>query len=289
MRKWFCALLVLAALALGGVALADALVGDEVEVVRCEEFITLREEPSTSAAALARMPLGSKAAVIRDDGGDFLFVSYGHQAGYALRRYLAPAEGFAGREVSPTRQERYNVNLFLSNFTEADFTWGTWHFDAADCLPRELVDFAIDHIWFNQQDKLEWGEWGEDNVRLSENYIPEVTRRYFGLTPRNLGDTRMDYRNGYYYWQETGGHTSSGFACLTDLRDLGGGVYSARFYVLGSGEDWDNDVCYDTLAANEARYAITRWGHALIDTGAGGNLSDHSAWKLTRYTLDPMW
>lgn len=289
MKRLFCALLALTALLAGSAALADMRVGDEARVVNCNEYITLREEPSTSAAALARMPLGARVTVIRDDGSDFIYVHYGHEAGYALRGYLERTKDYEGRSVSPSGEERYNVNLFLSNFTEAGFTWREWHFDAKDYQHSMLIDFAIDHIWFNQQDKLEWGEWGEDNVRLSDQYIAPVTTRYFGISPWFLSETRYDHRKGYYYWQETGGHINDGFACLTGLSSLGDGVYSVRFCVMGAGMSWNNDVCRLTVKQNRNSYDITGYGHALIDTGAKGSLSDRGAWKLTRYTLDPLW
>lgn len=289
MKKLFCALLVLAALLAGASALAELRVGEDARVANCEEYITLREEPSTSAAALARMPLGARVAVIRDDGGDFVYVHYKHETGYALRRYLKLAEDYEGRSVSPSDDERYNVNLFLSNFTEAGFTWNEWHFDADDYSNSALIDFAVNHIWFNQTNHLEWGQWGDDNVRLSDEYIPPVIKKYFGISPRSLGDSRFDHRNGCYYWQETGGHTNDGFACLTELEYLGDGVYSVRFRVMGAGMSWKNDVCRRTVQQNQGSYDTTGYGHALIDVGSKGSLSDRSTWKLTRYTMGPTW
>ena len=58
----------------------------------------------------------------------------------------------------------------------------------------------------------------------------------------------LHYKNGYYYWEETGGHTDEGFACLTLVEKLDKRRYSVWFEIYGMGENWDNDVCYYTTA-----------------------------------------
>ena len=289
MKRWAAALLALALLLTGASALAF-YAGQEVTVSHCDEYITLRAQPSTKASALDRMPLHATAVVMGDDGGEFVRVAYRSQVGYALRRYLEPvgtSGSSSGGSLSP--EERYNVNLFLSNFTEVGFAWREGSF-TLDVSPESmLVDFAIDHIWFNQQDKLEWGQWGDNNVRLSDRYIGNVVQKYFGRRPYSLSGTRMDYYNGWYYWEETGGHTSDGFACLYDITSLGGGRYSVSFYAMGAGENWDNIVCRRTLSEADARYDRCGSCSAVIDTGKNGSLSDRSTWRLTRYTFESLW
>lgn len=54
----------------------------------CEEFITLRRKPSTTAEALCRIPAGD-AVTLLANSGDFAYVSYQGQTGYVLRSYVA--------------------------------------------------------------------------------------------------------------------------------------------------------------------------------------------------------
>lgn len=58
------------------------------QVVNCEEWITLRSSPSTSAGFLARIPLGAYVTCLGDTGNEFYEVEYGGKHGYALKAYL---------------------------------------------------------------------------------------------------------------------------------------------------------------------------------------------------------
>ena len=118
MKKWIACLL-LAVLLCGATALSE--VGDRRKVVNCEEYVTLREWPETSANALARIPLGKVVEEVGEVDGGFTLVSWRGQSGYVLSRYLRTVEDWSGSSVRLDDDERYNLNLFLSNFTEADF------------------------------------------------------------------------------------------------------------------------------------------------------------------------
>lgn len=58
------------------------------QVVNCEDWITLRSSPSTSAGFLARIPLGAYVICIGDAGNEFYEVEYDGRHGYALKAYL---------------------------------------------------------------------------------------------------------------------------------------------------------------------------------------------------------
>lgn len=287
MKKLLICLLTLALLS-APVALAD--IGTRLRVTDCDEYITLREAPSTSAPALARMPLGARVDELYGAENGFTRVCYRGKTGYALSKYLTEVDNYEGRTVDPTDQQRYNINLFLSNFTEAGFMWRAGCYDEGFEDAAALTDFAIDHCWFNRPDSLEWGEYFNDNnVRLAEDQIAPIVKKYFGLsrfTPDHSPEY-IDYRKGYYYWLETGGHTKDGFACLHNVEKLGGGRYAVRFYIFGMGESWSNDVCnYMTWEAEEAYppYGFMPFGRAVIDVGSG-DLNDRSDWRLVRYAV----
>ena len=58
-------------------------------VVRCNEFITLRSSPSTSASEITKIPLGSSVGYIEEAGNDFYKIQYNGNIGYALASYLS--------------------------------------------------------------------------------------------------------------------------------------------------------------------------------------------------------
>lgn len=58
------------------------------QVVNCQEWITLRSEPSTSAASLARIPLGAYVTYLGPAGNGFYYIEYNGRRGYGLQQYL---------------------------------------------------------------------------------------------------------------------------------------------------------------------------------------------------------
>ena len=115
MKKFFAALLLIFAVTLTSPAQAqsnfnfdDKLVNMEAAwdgsqnwrdgvVVRCNEWITLRDTPSTYGSPLARIPLGSWVSVYNwyyRSGQEYPFdlfykVSYGGTVGYAASYYIS--------------------------------------------------------------------------------------------------------------------------------------------------------------------------------------------------------
>ena len=61
---------------------------NKMYVVNCNEFITLRSQPDTSASELNRIPLGAQVDIIGASENGFAKVSYKGQTGYALANYL---------------------------------------------------------------------------------------------------------------------------------------------------------------------------------------------------------
>ena len=295
--------LVLCMMMLMGAAMAGELewtgeavwFGDWMEVVKCKEYITLREEPSTKAAELDRIPLG---AMVRTLGGydqKFKRVLYEGQAGYVLSEYLFPAQqtlvAYPEVVVADGSQEAYNIDLFLTNFTEQFFMSPYGYCDAQTLSDQELVEFAIEHIWFNRQDYLEWGEWGVNNVRLSADYIPEVCEKYFGRAPESKLALFKEYFDGYYYWTETGGHVPGGFAGMHRIDCVGVNKYKVEFCVYGMGYGWDESVYglgEGELWRQHPEYVgeSRPYGTAVF---TAEDLLDRSSWKLVSLVMDWSW
>ncbi len=184
--------------------------------------------------------------------------------------------------VGVTAKERYNINLFLSNFSEQGMTF----YSAARRSDAQLVDFAIFHTWYNRQDRIERGQWGEDNCRMSDAHVREIVRKYFGVEPASLVPTQIRYEEGYYYWQTTGGNMGMGFACLSHVEDMGAGRYGVYFGCYGGGEFWSADDLdlRPEQAAQRFSSSPVQPGYAVINIG-GGSLDDRSTWMLEQYDV----
>ena len=207
---------------------------------------------------------------------------------FAMMLVLTLICGAGASAETLTSKQRYNINLFLSNFTEVRFEYFDKMDDGYDTAA--LTEFAIGHCWFNRQNRLEWGEYfNYNNVRLPEDQISPIVKKYFGFGIKpNHNLEFIDYKNGYYYWEETGGHTSDGFACLTSVSYWGEDMYEVYFDIYGAGEYWENDVCYLYPSEARQRYPYSAdyhaTGRAVIDTNGNG-LNDRDGWTLVQYTM----
>ena len=68
--------------------------GPNMRVVKCKEFVSLRETRSTSAKRLAKVPLGALVLAFPECGEEngFILCSYHDEEGYILAEYLEPVE-----------------------------------------------------------------------------------------------------------------------------------------------------------------------------------------------------
>ena len=182
--------------------------------------------------------------------------------------------------IGVDEKERYNINLFLSNFSEQGITF----YSAQRHTDTQLVDFAIFHTWYNRQDRIERGQWNTDNCRMSDEYVREIVRKYFGEELSSLMPTKIRYEGGYYYWQTTGGYMGMGVVSMSHVEDLGGGRYGVYFGCYGEGEGWTADDCRlrPEQAAGKFAGSNVHAGYAVIDTN-GGTLKERSTWTLEQY------
>ncbi len=275
---------------------ADFRTGCHVQVVNCQEYITLRESPSTSADELTKIPLHFYAAYLSDAENGFARVSFQGTEGYVLKDYLKVVGDFSGKAVTLTSDERYTINLFLSNFTEQLFAGRSGFFDVDAATDAEMIQFAVNYICSNKKEWIDEAEnedavmtapWNGSRARVSDTRVQDVTERYFGKTPADLWDSIYDHRDGYYYWDYTNDLFSPfGFACLYDVQKFDEEFYSVWFKSIGNGVRWSNDNCYMTLEQAEDSFderTINGNGYALIRTDGSGNLEDKSSWILQRY------
>ena len=83
-------------------------------VVKCNEFITLRNAPSTSAGEITKIPLGKTVGYIENAGNGFYKISYNNMIGYSLAEYLSPYKP-SGEAVPNTRMAQVvNAQEFIT-------------------------------------------------------------------------------------------------------------------------------------------------------------------------------
>ena len=83
---------------------------DQLHVVGCEEFITLREEPSTGAKRVVQIPLGALATCYEYMENGFARVYYGGCFGFVQSRYLS--------EVNPETGGEWRIPMYVANCNE---------------------------------------------------------------------------------------------------------------------------------------------------------------------------
>ena len=191
---------------------------------------------------------------------------------------LLTQAALASGVVNLSDDARYAMNLFLSNFTEVgsdiSFTSG----DAA------LVDFAHNHIWFNDYDSFEYGEYfNGNNARVSDDRIQGIIDRFFYKAPRvDLSQSRFDYDGEYYYHAETGGGANGGFALTLNIYAADDNRYYVSFLTFGADGNWDNDSLKLTFAAAEMQFGVpAHGGHAWI---TADDLSDRSTYRMISFS-----
>ena len=195
----------------------------------------------------------------------------------AMSLCLAQA-ALASGVVNLSDDEHYAMNLFLSNFTEVGADVAFYSEDAA------LVDFAHDHLWFNDHETFEYGEYANgNNCRVSDDWIQDIIDHYFdGASQVDLSQSRFDYDGEYYYHNETGGGSNGGFALTLSAYAAEDDCYYVSFLIFGSGEKWGGDDLKLSLIDAEMKFGIPgHGGHAWI---TASDLSDRSTYRMISFS-----
>ena len=64
-----------------------------MQVVNCNEWVSLRERPSSSSPRLVKVSLGSIVSNCRYDGDNWVYCEFDGYAGYIMAEYLEPSDG----------------------------------------------------------------------------------------------------------------------------------------------------------------------------------------------------
>ncbi len=188
---------------------------------------------------------------------------------------------------SSTQEERYKINVFLSNFSEQWF--GDYSIENSD--PEQLISFAF--LWYllNDQESLAFTDY---HVTLTLDQINKKVDRYFGLTISadevvhsgyNMQDNRIAEPYGI-------GESYPDFTVANEIIDNGDGTYLVQFkiYSLKEAMSGGNRVTekkwyYLTEEDASKSFALEYYasGHAIVKPYQKGSIDSY---QLITYCLD---
>lgn len=278
-------------------AMAEPKLGDRASIENCREFASLRAEPDTSSECISELKLNTAVNILDTAPDGFMLVETGGKIGYVLGDYLSVFENYEnweGETLELTDGQHYNFNLFLSNFSEqrmpvydesdAANVWGQQKLDTY------LLDFAIQHLFFNREDKFEMGDFAMGELRVKADELSDVAWKYFKIRPTDLLGASYNYGDGYYYMNLIDQRINGGFVSVNRVDPLGDARYAVRFsiYDMDCG-CWENDVCKLTPGEAAVLYDRSAEGMAVIvvdSDGKMGSLDDRSTWRLERWVTN---
>lgn len=127
-------------------ALADAEYIGNMEVVNCNEWVSLRENPSTSAKRLVKVSLGAIVSGCYPISEGWIYAEYDGYAGYIQDRYLEPSDN---RLI-------FNAMLITIAGEGAPFYATLDAQESIDLIPPDTIVRNC-HIMDNNRIYVEWG------------------------------------------------------------------------------------------------------------------------------------
>ena len=144
--KRMIALLLLLCMALAAVpAMADDEYIGNMEVVNCNEWVSLRERPSTSARRLVKVSLGAIVSNCRQVNDEWIYAEYDGYSGYILAKYLQPSDG------------RLTFSAMMVTITDGAPFYATIDSTVPiDCIPANTIVRDC-QVMDNDRICVEWG------------------------------------------------------------------------------------------------------------------------------------
>lgn len=186
---------------------------------------------------------------------------------------------------SMSDEERMNVSIFLSNLSEAEFTFDSDIYGETE----NLINFAYIHASINSQSMIITdGEY----EGLSAANVDNILDRFFGYTvphktPEN--SKRWIYRNGYFLVPAAAGASFADFSIVTGMTKRDGGNFDVTFNVytdptIGGGNFiTDKNIYYLTDSEAAERFEYSHSGRAVLRVK---KRNGKDAYEIVSYTLD---
>lgn len=194
---------------------------------------------------------------------------------------------------------QYNLNIFISNFVEADLRTFSGNIDSAS-----LIDFGIAHNMLNNSSYFEnidprtfresrYDTEYDCNVRIQKNYITNTVKKYFGITLSDSDYEQYDlYENGYLYSEVTGGWSSQGFAVVSEINVLGNNEYEVVFEAYTDGYWFDRKDRYK-LSPETIQNVDWEYKNETLDSRRKGSarfrasdINDRTTYVLKSYSIE---
>lgn len=123
-------------------------VGD-MTVVNCNDWVSLREEPSTSASRIVKVPLGATVQNCTWYSANFICCDYNGMTGYILSEYLQPADGFAATIPVGGVPARENRGKQILQYPVGGLTVYAYHDfgSSSESLYVECLDAQGAQVW----------------------------------------------------------------------------------------------------------------------------------------------
>ena len=188
----------------------------------------------------------------------------------AIETEVAETEA-KGVPMSLSEDEQYEINIFLSNFSEQGFNMYNevekvvitedFHVDNANV--NQLVQFAFDMYDINIGNELTFLDGGS-SMALTVDQVCGKVNRYFALnlTPEDVARCGYEKEGNYVKKPYAVGDSHPEFTIVSEMLDQGDGTYLAKFkiFVLEEAATGGN------MVADKSVYAMTE---AEANTAAG--------------------
>ncbi len=138
---------------------------------------------------------------------------------------------------SMSYDEKYEVNIFLSNFSEAHY--GLGHFYETE----DMINFAFIHNRVNNKNFSQKAVNGK--YAISQNLVNSTLERFFGKTVAAAtppGAKRWVYENGEFRIPAADGESYAYFTTATKVTERDDGMYIADFEVYFNANDPHGEV-----------------------------------------------
>ena len=94
-------------------------IGEYMTVYNCKKSITLRKTASTKAAEICQIPLGAVVYVVKEAANGFYYVEYKGLEGFALAKFLKPANSSGGGSTTNKTGYYYGQPLYVVGVNES--------------------------------------------------------------------------------------------------------------------------------------------------------------------------
>ena len=214
------------------------------------------------------------------------------QSTYSSNLYTTSASttSFAVREIPLTSDLQYTLNLFLSNFSEANMKSFTRFPNSEDA-----AKFALNFNFINKRENFEMLNnpvtlnGVEYNYRIPKEIIRSTVFNYFFITQLlpSFDEKIPFYYDGYYYYQFTGGMIMDDLTVVTRVVQTDRYEYEVYFKLYDVASNNANmytmsDYQVQAEMQNKSFIRYSGNGMAVIDTS---DIYSHNECRLADYYI----